>query len=208
VPLAGVLWWGWDVWSIFVLYWIENGIVGVLNVPKILLARGESRPGRPFATVNGRPIGLVGRGGIAAFFCLHYGVFWVVHGAFVFAFLPLMTGVAGFELAGPFAGISADWGLILAAATGLAISHGGSFVLNYLGRREYRELSPAEVMAAPYGRVVILHVAILAGGWATLAIGAPLGALLGLVLFKTGADLAAHLREHRRIGPVSIPSAV
>ncbi len=29
VPLAGVLLFGWDVMTILVLYWIENGIVGL-----------------------------------------------------------------------------------------------------------------------------------------------------------------------------------
>ncbi len=40
VPVIGVLFLGWDVATILVLYWIENGIVGLLNIPKILLARG------------------------------------------------------------------------------------------------------------------------------------------------------------------------
>jgi hypothetical protein len=38
VPLIGVLAWGWNVPTILVLYWVENGIVGILNVPKMLLA--------------------------------------------------------------------------------------------------------------------------------------------------------------------------
>ena len=28
LPLVGVLFWGWNLWSIIILYWIENGIVG------------------------------------------------------------------------------------------------------------------------------------------------------------------------------------
>ncbi len=36
--------------------------------------------------------------------------------------------------------------------------------MNYLGRGEYRTLSPAEVMTQPYGRLVIMHLTILRRG--------------------------------------------
>src|SRR5438093_11744623 len=39
IPLIGVLFFGWSLLTILVLFWIENGIVGFWNVPKILLAR-------------------------------------------------------------------------------------------------------------------------------------------------------------------------
>ena len=57
VPLAGVLLWGWNVATILVLYWVENGIIGVLNIPKILLASGPSEP--PTRTLDVRGIGPV-----------------------------------------------------------------------------------------------------------------------------------------------------
>ena len=41
LPLAGVLWFGWDVGMVLITYWLENGIVGLVNIPKILLAKGE-----------------------------------------------------------------------------------------------------------------------------------------------------------------------
>src|SRR5947199_7622205 len=42
IPLVGVLFFGWSLWTILVLYWAENGIVGLWTVPKILLARGSA----------------------------------------------------------------------------------------------------------------------------------------------------------------------
>src|SRR5207247_7425498 len=47
IPLIGVLFFGWSLLTILVLFWIENGIVGFWNVPRILLARqsiAESLP--------------------------------------------------------------------------------------------------------------------------------------------------------------------
>ena len=44
IPLVGVLLFGWSLWTILVLYWVENGIVGFWNVPKLLLAQGSFLP--------------------------------------------------------------------------------------------------------------------------------------------------------------------
>ena len=38
IPLFGVLFLGWGLFPIMVLYWLENGIVGLFNLPKIALA--------------------------------------------------------------------------------------------------------------------------------------------------------------------------
>jgi hypothetical protein len=40
VPLLGAVLLGWNVGAIVVLYWFESVIVGILNVPKIALAKG------------------------------------------------------------------------------------------------------------------------------------------------------------------------
>ena len=45
IPLAGVLFLGWSLWTILVIYWLENAIVGLFSLPRILLARGEIAPG-------------------------------------------------------------------------------------------------------------------------------------------------------------------
>src|SRR4051794_8906883 len=44
IPLVGVLFFGWSLWTILVLYWVENGIVGFWNIPRILLAQGGTLP--------------------------------------------------------------------------------------------------------------------------------------------------------------------
>jgi hypothetical protein len=201
IPLAGVLWLGWDLMLILALYWAENGIVGVVNVLKILAAEGQPPESFP-VSVNGRPATSLTRLGTAGFFCVHYGIFWVVHGFFVFTFVPAMTGLdplSGSGL-GPFdGGLGAlpDAPVLLAGVVGLAISHGVSFWTNYLGRGEYRRLSPAEVMVQPYGRLVILHLTIILGAFVSIFLGTPIGSLLVLVVLKTALDLYFHLRQHR-----------
>jgi hypothetical protein len=244
IPVVGVLFFGWSLLTILVLYWLENGIVGFWNVPKIALARGSllrvppeipddaalaatgsptrasalqaawrAARARQLAALSDGPegdaaraqavaaltrLGAVPRVAMAGFFLLHYGIFWTVHGIFVFA-LPGFAGAAAG--ASPLSGESGAfgdvaWGNVALAAVALFISHGASFLFNYLGRREYLTASPASQMSAPYGRVVVLHMTIILGAFAVAILGAPIGALLVLVLLKTTLDLGLHLREH------------
>jgi hypothetical protein len=90
-------------------------------------------------------------------------------------------------------------------AVGLAISHLASFVINFLGRREYRKITPARQMFAPYGRLAILHVTILIGAMVSLALGTPIGAVVVLVVLKTVVDLSFHVREHDRLAAKPAP---
>jgi uncharacterized membrane protein AbrB (regulator of aidB expression) len=62
-------------------------------------------------------------------------------------------------------------------------------------------------MFRPYGRVMVLHVVILLGGFLVQLLGSPAPALALLVLLKTGLDLGAHLREHQPAAPPA-PAAV
>lgn len=50
-------------------------------------------------------------------------------------------------------------------------------------------------MWQPYGRIIVLHVAIIGSGFILKAMHSPLLGLLLLVGLKTLLDLAAHLRE-------------
>jgi hypothetical protein len=79
----------------------------------------------------------------------------------------------------------------------LFVSHGASFFLNYIGKKEYLTTSAMRQMFAPYSRVVMLHLTIIFGAFVIAIFGAPIGALLVLVVVKTLFDLNLHLREHR-----------
>lgn len=246
IPLVGVVFFGWSLLTILVLYWIENGIVGFWNIPRLLLAQGSlidretldqrlaaqdalppaATPERQdarnqlamMARLGRAGVPGIGRAGMAAFFLVHYGLFWFVHGIFVFA-LPTFGGaflasgsgcidgyppVPDFPFApgflegacpSPFGAVL--WGSVTLAAVALFISHGASFLLNYVWGGEYRTASPATQLFAVYGRVVVLHVTIIVGAFAVALLGAPVAALVVLVVLKTAYDLRLHLREHQ-----------
>jgi hypothetical protein len=48
---------------------------------------------------------------------------------------------------------------------------------------------------------VVLHLTILGGGFAVMALHAPQLAVAVLVVIKTAIDLKAHLSERRKLGP-------
>lgn len=219
IPIVGVLFLGWSLMTVLILYWIENGIVGLWNLPKIALARGTGLADGTGAAANPGCQRTV----LLPFFAVHYGVFWLGHGLFL-TILPAFGSFGGpvdrgstepfapdagqpfigglFDQLGdgPGFGEVALGGLLLPIAA-LVVSHGVSFVVNYLGRREYLAVSPERQMVAVYGRVVALHLTILLGGFAALALGEPIWLLVVLVVAKTILDLGFHAREHRLAEP-------
>ena len=193
VPIAGVLYMDWDVGAIVVLYWTENLIAGSYTLLKMLLAGGK---GTAFHLL---------------FFCIHYGLFCAIHGLAVLE----LTGFAGelteipapdswpgpLVLVGEFVNL---WRQIINVAptqflwaiTGLVLSHGVSFVLLFIGTGEYRYTTSKQLMHAPYKRIVVLHVAIIAGGFLVTLLGSPAALLVALVALKTGMDIMLHNRSH------------
>lgn len=214
VPLFGVLYSGWSAFEIVWLFWFENAIIGAFNILK-LLALGivggptEGPAGAPRATgIGTRVAGFAGMLFLSGFFLVHYGLFNFVHGVFVLELLGKGSGfhTEAMNLRTLYVGNvdeAVRRGLGPAILT-LVGSHAFSFALNFLGRREYAQANGPLMLFAPYGRVVILHVAILLGAFAALALGSPVGVLALLIAGKTALDLLFHLKERRHGGAIPI----
>jgi hypothetical protein len=186
VPLVGVLFWGWNVFALLALFWMENVVVGLFFALRMLCADPADAAlwlGKLF---------------MVPFFCFHYGMFTAIHGAFVF----MLFGEGGYRVDGlqllePAARAASAYGLWLPIAA-LMASHLFSFLWNYLYRGEFRSAQLPALMAQPYGRVAVLHVAIILGGFGAMALGSPVWALLVLLAMKIGLDLKAHVKEHSK----------
>lgn len=202
VPLAGVLLFDWDAGIILVLYWTENLVVGFYNVLKMASLRAE------------RPTTHLGKLFMISFFCVHFGGFCAVHGFFLMALFKVGGGTDPFMSGGAWPGPliflqllysvvkrlwqSAPEGMVWAVLA-LFASHGVSFVRNYILKREYASLSMQKVMVGPYGRIVLLHVAIIAGAAPVMILGSPIPLLAVLVLLKIGIDIWLHNKSHRAV---------
>ncbi len=185
VPLFGVLVLGWSLFAVVFLYWAENVVIGVFNAIRMGQAAGP--PPKEQATLNGRSYTRGARAALIAFFGVHYGIFTIVHGAFIVA------------LFGPF---DLDMRSFLAAVLMLVLSHGISYRKNFIEGGEFRRAHETTLFMQPYRRVILLHVTILFGAVLVVLLGAPLGALALFVVLKTLVDLYAHKRERERFGRV------
>jgi len=189
IPLYGVLVLGWAVLPIMVLFWLENIIIGVFNVIRMLLARSG-----PVVPLPKRLLRIL-------FFCLHYGMFAAVHGRVVFelfadaSYRSLIDGLWTFPAVQRVIADFTLWPALLA----LASSHLLSLVWNYLVRGEFRQARPDWLMVVPYRRVVMLHIALVLGAILIQILHSPVWALLLLIGLKIGLDVQAHLRERQRM---------
>jgi hypothetical protein len=182
-PLFGVILLDWDVFPVLLFFWLENVVTGIYTVIKMLLASPNQA-------------NLIFKLFLAPFFCVHYGIFTIVHGIFVIALF-------GSEPADSSGSISTLFGSILDyhviwGALALLISHGYSLFKNYIGAKEYQQAELFKIMLQPYGRVVILHVTIMAGGFLIALAGSPAAALVLLIVLKIAIDIWGHLRERKK----------
>ena len=183
IPLWGALFLHWEASCIVFLYWAENLVVGFYNVLKMACANGL------------RWTDLGAKLFIIPFFMVHYGIFAAVHGAFVLALFD--TTHAGF------------WGMLAAvkyALIALFLSHGVSFVDDYLRGRQYASARLEHVMFSPYPRLVVLHVSILASAFfihARRGHSEALPLLVILVILKTVLDSKLYLSSAsaQNVGP-------
>ncbi len=192
VPLFGVFYLQWDAAGLLILYWLENLVIGFYALLKMLHAGG------PLSLFTG------------PFFVVHYGGFCAIHGFFIVGLsgmgVPELGGGTAF---GPLVFVELLWNVIVFVAgkapeafylplLALAVSHGISFVAHHLVRGEDVNRPVRQLMSEPYKRIVVLHVAILAGGFAAMKMDSPLGMLLALVALKIGLDIYLHRRAHRQ----------
>lgn len=181
----GVLALDWSVFAVMALFWFENVVVGAFNVLRML--------------VSGERMGITGIVAalfMAAFFTVHYGLFTAVHGVFVvllFGTVELGREAMNGGLAGPlgrlFGALVSNregWLAMLAIVT----VHAAGFVQWVLTSRE-RPTPLKELMGAPYGRIVVLHVSLIAGGFLVMSLHAPVLGVLLLIALKLGYDLLA-----------------
>ena len=132
IPLLGVLFWGWDLFILMMLYWLETAIIGFWHILRMAILL--------------RWLSIL----LVPFFVVHFGMFMGVHFVFLRAFF-------GKAWSGQIHGAS-DFIRVILVPTGLwipalalFISHGFSFYMNFL--RDYVQVQAAapETPSAPGG---------------------------------------------------------
>ncbi len=157
LAVIGVAAFGWSALTLVLLYWIENLVVGLLNVPKILISGASSGPTGMLASLF-----------LAPFFVVHYGMFCFVHGLFILGlFGGGLDSIGAFDMAGLAAAVAdrirADRAMLAGVAVMTAF-HLYLFLRYWLAARRWETSDPFTQMFAPYGRIFVIHLTIMIAG--------------------------------------------
>ena len=175
IPLAGTLFFGWSSGVILVLYWFETAVIGFYSILKLPFAQ------RWYALLT------------VPFFIVHFGAFIGITGFVALGSYLVIDGVEGegLELLMP---IRFE---LLTFIPAIIVSHGVSFVTNFIGKKEYLLESDEEVlMAKPYMRVLAMFALIFIGALAVGLTRAPVVLMGVFIALKIVVDTIAHLQEH------------
>ena len=175
VPVAGMVFFGWNLSDVMVLYWAESAIIGLFNIAKIAVI------GRWAALFAG------------PFFAAHFGGFMAVH--FLFIYTIFVEGFQGDGPSGDMAGVFALFAGLWPALLALALSHGYSFFANFLGRKEYLGRTVKDQMSEPYSRIIFMHLVLIFGGGLAMVLGEPTIVLLIVIAIKIVVDIRSHRKQ-------------
>lgn len=199
IPLFGVFYYGWDAFIILLLYWSENLIIGFYNILRMIFLQ-TNHIGKKLSKIFMIP-----------FFTLHYGAFCAGHGFFLFAIfgkdpfkMANESGVGFIPFLDVFVGVVQN--LIVTMPKeffisffALFLSHGISFLDNYIGKEEYKHTNLKTLMTLPYNRIIVMHITIIAGGFLLVVLDSPAYMLLILVLIKIVINIKLHIKEHKKL---------
>lgn len=200
VPLWGVVFSGWNVFTIMVLYWLESAVIGFFTVQKMRKAEGETLGALSTVHIelNGQRIQHLhqqpksGKFFLLPFFMMHYGGFMFVHLIFVIVMFGVLPAVQSQEK------VFDLFGIFLGTAS-LIVSHWISYQSNYIGKGEYKVTSAGQLFLSPYARIIVMHLTIILGGLFAQSTGQSVAALALMIFLKTLVDLGSHLFEHGKI---------
>ena len=179
IPAVCVLLFGWSVFALMILYWLENLIVGLFNLFRMMVEGATRGPQGIVAAILACP-----------FFTFHYGMFCTIHGIFVWSIFSGAESVTPLDSLNPldlfqhslaYARSDRDIWLNLLALFGVHLFQ----FADWLWRGRWTEADPLEQMIKPYGRIVVLHLTILGGAVPVLMLGQPVLAVCLLALVKT-----------------------
>ena len=187
---------GWSLATVIFIYWAQSVIIGVFTVATILsldigAVTVRTTASGPAAVAVPAKFARYGTWVLAGFFAFHYGIFHFGYLAFIGAFA---------FFAGP-----PPWTqpAVLLTCGVFVANHLYSFLYHRM-RDPYAPVTAGtvkEIFVAPYARIIPMHITIIAGGFATIILGAvgfdatPLILVLFLGL-KTYVDVRMHVSKH------------
>jgi hypothetical protein len=192
IPVYGVFFLDWTTYEIIFLYWLENGIIGFFNIIKMYYAKGETKYSnslvRPYMKYSTNPnvvkyLHHEEKKGeyLIPFFLVHYGGFFIIHGAFLF--LGFGNKMSFF--------MDRDVTSLIVFLTSLVSVYIFSLVFDYFGKKQYEFVTKKSLFWSPYLRVVAIHLIIMLG----YGFVGEKKLIVFFVIFKIVADLLLYGKD-------------
>lgn len=128
------------------------------------------------------------------FFIAHFGAFMAVH--FLFLNHIFIQGIETSSSVG-LEELATLFFTLWPALAGLFISHGISFLQNFIGHQEYKNKTVGKQMHEPYQRIIFMHMVIIIGAALMTMIGDSNVVLMLVIAAKIVVDIRAHMKERR-----------
>ncbi len=153
LPIIGVLFFNWSVFSLLLSYWLENIVIGLYQVLKMKRATSNYPVNQQNKMIPGplRPVKPAERVFAIIFFCVHYGMFCGGHLTFLYFFGAMVGDPIHFT------------SYILLSSIPFFITHGKNYFDSYVANKEYETTPLAKLFFSPYRRIVTLHLIITFG---------------------------------------------
>ncbi|RIJ24378.1 hypothetical protein D1224_09115 [Henriciella barbarensis] len=196
-PVIAIFQLGWGAAALVFLYWLENLVIGFITLLRMFAA----------AAATGASA-IVGAFAFGAFFLFHYGMFCFVHGVFLMVFAEISAGTGENISISPLGlvryALSTGGGMFWFLGTILALQL-FLFLRDFIFRGAYRETNPMLEMAKPYGRIVVLHIALFAGFGLLICLGEPFVGVLALILLRAVWGAVQSVRRQQEIAAPASP---
>lgn len=180
VPIYGVIYLGWSFVSILYLYWFENIILAFFTILKILSAKIPPTKEYQARTFKNLLELFLLKFTIIFFFVIHFGTATIAHMFFLrFLFGEQFTFQPNY----------------LVMIIFIFISHGISFVTNYIQPKIYLKTLPMHLMLNDYSRIFVGHLMTIMIGF-TLGYQNSLVLIIIFTLIRTGVDLFSHIYQY------------
>lgn len=192
VPLVGLLFYGWDWRQIMIFYWLGNissGLATVLDTWKVPAHLVDLLPKVTTPTPSLNVSAQVQKIIATLFFCIHYGMFTLIHGIFVFAIV-----------SGAFSGASSPtsssidfFPVLLAWGIGTAL-----FLLVKTVESTPPPVGIQQLWSRAYQRIVTLQLSIIFGAFLITLFALPSSIAILLVLVNFVLEVSFILRNKQK----------
>jgi len=213
IPIGGVLWYGWDTFVIVSLFWTETVIIGFFALLRIISAPVQRISS--YKKLGGICFILFFLGGACSAFGFAIIFMFFVYpqwapGAVPFPVPPTVPeDIYQPSWPGPLSAykVGIDTARLLyyllpskvmIAIYSLVLSHGVSFVWDYLVKGKKRLADLKKLIEEPLTRVLVLYGGISVGFFSIVVFKTNVAGLIGLLLLKCWVDTGMYMRRQRK----------